>query len=77
MVIVVGFVVTLLLIHTNIEFAHGNQFMLKGNQTDGCFQPSQKATAECLQELIESYYDKSFTKNCPGFSQVLAEYRCT
>ena len=57
-------------------FSHGNQYHLKYNKTDACFEPSQKATAECLQELIETFYTKSFTKYCPDFPQVLAEARC-
>ena len=73
----VGFVLLFLLFCLSFAFSHGNPYNLNGDQTDACFQPSQKATAECLQELIESYYGKYFTKYCPDFPQVLAESRCT
>ncbi len=48
-----------------------------GHQTDVCFKPSRKATAEYLPELIESYYDPFFSTYCPEFPQILAELRCT
>ncbi len=60
-----------------IRLTDANQYMLNGDRTDACFQPSQKATAECLQELIETYYSKYFTTYCPQFPQILADLRCT
>ncbi len=76
MVRLVCFVIVLLLFCLCFAFTHANPYSLTGDMTDACFKPSQKATAECLQQLIESYYGKSFTKYCPDFPQVLAESRC-
>ena len=73
----IGFVLRFLLFCLILAFTHGNLYDLNRNKTDACFQPSQKATAECLQELIESFYCKYFTKYCPDFPQVFAELRCT
>ncbi len=72
----VGFFLPFLLACISFAFAHGNPYNLNGNKTDACFLPSRKATAECLQELIESYYGKSFSTYCPEFSNILAESRC-
>ncbi len=47
--------------------AHANQYMLKGNQTDACFQPSLTDFGECLQGNTESYYGKHLTMFCSGF----------
>ncbi len=73
----VGFVFRFLLFCLSFAFTYANLYNLNGKKTDACFQSSQKATAECLQLLIESYYGPSFTKYCPDFSQLLAESRCT
>ena len=77
MVRLVRFVVVFLLLGLRSDFIHAHPYNLAGDQTDACFEPSQKATAECLQQLIETYYGKSFTQYCPDFSQLLAESRCT
>ncbi len=73
----VGFLIVLLLVCLCFPFTHANPYRLDGDKTDACFEPSQKGTAECLQELIESYYGPSFTKYCPEFPQILAKSRCT
>ena len=73
----IDFVLRFLPICSCFPFTYANLYDLNGNRTDACFQPSQKATAECLQELIEGYYGKYFTTYCTEFPLILAELRCT
>ncbi len=77
MTVLVSFGPRFILFCLGFAFVNANPYQLDGNETDACFQPSQKATAECLQELIESYYGPGFTLSCPEFPQILAGLRCT
>ncbi len=73
----VGIVLLFLLFCLSFAFTHGNPYNLNGTKTDACLEPSEQATAKCLQGLIECYSGPYFTKHCLEFPQILAESRCT
>ncbi len=66
--------------HENVSksSSHLMKILLKKRETDPCLEvATNKAQSECLQPVLETYYDKLFTTACPGFSLVLAQYECT
>ncbi len=64
-----------------VQPAGGNQsaspFLLRGGGKGICFSKATfKEKIECLQELLESYYGKSFTVYCPSLPTILVYNGC-
>ncbi len=61
--------------------AGGNEsalpYLLRGGGKDVCLnKPTLKGKGECMQELLESYYGRNFTKTCSSLPLILAEHEC-